>query len=272
MAEAFGVAGRGSFYESVGTIRDVIQNHLLQVVSLLTMEQPLDDSQQAFHDAKLEVFKAMHPIAPSETVRGQFQGYRNVTDVAADSTVETFTALRLHIDNKRWAGVPFYIRAGKMLPVTCTEIMLQLKPPITSMVDSGHKKQPNYLRFRISPDVLISIGAQVKEAGEGMTGHPVELLAHHYICNEIMPYERLLGDAIQGDASLFTRYDCIEAAWRVVAPVLENIVPVQDYLPHSWGPKSANHLTTNDGGWYDPVAPIIADAEPCPPLEQGEKP
>lgn len=272
MAEAFGVAGRGSFYESVGTIRDVIQNHLLQIVALLAMEHPLDKSLQAFHDAKLAIFKAMRPIAASETVRGQFQGYRNVAGVAADSQVETFTALRLHIDNERWAGVPFYIRAGKMLPVTSTEIMLQLKTPVTSMVDSGEpSKQSNYLRFRLSPDVLISIGAQVKEAGENMKGHPVELLAHHYICNEMMPYERLLGDALHGDASLFTRYDCIEAAWRVVAPVLENIVPVQDYLPHSWGPESTNNLTAEDGGWYDPDTAIIADTTPCPPLEQGEK-
>lgn len=272
MAEAFGVAGRGNFYESVGTIRDVIQNHLLQVVSLLAIEQPTDNSLQALHNAKLAVFKAMRPIDPSETVRGQFQGYRNVAGVDADSEVETFTALRLHIDNERWAGVPFYIRAGKMLPVTSTEILLQFKTPETSIVDSGRKKQPNYLRFRISPDVLISICAQVKEVGEGMKGHPVELVARRYECNEMMPYERLLGDAIQGDASLFTRYDCIEAAWRVVAPVLENIVPVQGYLPHSWGPESANNLTAHDGGWHDPIAPIIAEVAPCPPLEQGEKP
>lgn len=259
MAEAFGVAGRGGFYESVGTIRDVIQNHLLQVVALLAMEPPLDSSQYALHEAKLAVFKAMRPISPCETVRGQFQGYRDVTGVDADSTVETFTALRLHIDNERWNGVPFYVRAGKMLPVTSTEIMVQLEIPAARVLGSGRSKKPNYLRFRISPDVLISLGARVKEAGEGMKGRPVELLAHRDICNEMTPYERLLGDALQGDASLFTRYDCIEAAWRVVAPILENSVPVEEYLPHSWGPESADKLAADDGGWHNPVAPNVAD-------------
>lgn len=251
MAEAFGVAGRGSFFDSVGTLRDVIQNHLLQVVALLTMEPPMDTSLHALHDAKLAVFQAMRPLNPKQTVRGQFQGYRNVVGVAVDSQVETFSALRLHIDNERWAGVPFYLRAGKMLPVTCTEVLLRFKGSASNIVEnSNSNQQSNYIRFRLSPDGLISIGAQVKKAGAGMKGHPVELLAHHYTCNQMMPYQRLLGDALQGNASLFTRYDCIEAAWRVVAPVLGNNIPVHNYLPHSWGPEHANHLAAEDGGWH----------------------
>lgn len=260
MAEAFGVAGRGSFYESVGTIRDVIQNHLLQVVSLLAIEQPRDNSPQALQDAKLDVFNAMRPVAPNEIVRGQFQGYRSIDGVAQDSSIETFAALRLHINNKRWAGVPFYIRAGKQLPVTSTEILVRLKTPASHLVELGRADQPNYFRFRISPDVLISVGAHVKEAGEAMTGHPVELIARRHSGDEMAPYERLLGDAIQGDASLFARYDCIEAAWRVVEPVLGNIVSVQEYPPQTWGPENAKNLTARDGGWHDPVAPIIAGA------------
>lgn len=260
MAEAFGVAGRGSFYESVGAIRDVIQNHLLQVVSLLAIEQPHDNSAQALQDAKLDVFNAMRPIAPNDIVCGQFEGYRDIDGVAQDSSVETFAALRLHIDNQRWAGVPFYIRAGKTLPVTSTEILLRLKTPFARIVDAGRTEQPNYFRFRISPDVLISIGAQVKEAGEAMTGHPVELIARRHLGDEMAPYERLLGDAIQGDASLFARYDCIEAAWRVVDPVLGGVVPVPTYPRQTWGPDNAKDLAAHDGGWHNPVAPFNADA------------
>lgn len=268
MAEAFGVTKRGRFYDSVGAIRDVIQNHLLQIVALLAMEPPLDNSQDALQDAKLAVFKAMRPISPSETVRGQFHGYREIAGVAADSQVETFAALRLHIDNARWAGVPFHIRAGKQLPVSSTEILLQLKAPSSNLVDSGPNKSPNYFRFRISPDVLISLGALVKEAGEGMAGHPVELLARRYTCHEMMPYERLLGDAIQGDTTLFTRYESIEAAWRVVAPILGHTAPVYSYPPQSWGPTGAQRLTAADGGWHDPVAPLDSEVTPASSLAQ----
>lgn len=258
MAEAFGVDERGNFYESVGAIRDVIQNHLLQVISLLTIEPPRDNSPLSLQDAKLELFKAMQPIAPDEIVRGQFQGYRGIYGVASDSSVETFAALRLHIDNKRWAGVPFYIRAGKKLPVTSTEVLIQLKPPPSPMFRSERTGHSNYFKFRISPDVLISVCAQVKEAGETMTGHPVELVARRHSGDEMSPYERLLGDAIQGDGSLFARYDCIEAAWRVVEPVLGDAVSVLDYPPHSWGPAQAQALPAQDGGWHNPAAPCVA--------------
>lgn len=258
MAEAFGVDERGNFYESVGAIRDVIQNHLLQVISLLTIEPPRDNSPLSLQDAKLELFKAMQPIAPDEIVRGQFQGYRGIYGVASDSSVETFAALRLHIDNKRWAGVPFYIRAGKKLPVTSTEVLIQLKPPPSPMFRSERTGHSNYFKFRISPDVLISVCAQVKEAGEAMTGHPVELVARRHSGDEMAPYERLLGDAIQGDGSLFARYDCIEAAWRVVEPVLGDAVSVLDYPPHSWGPAQAQALPAQDGGWHNPAAPCVA--------------
>ncbi|MCI2807658.1 glucose-6-phosphate dehydrogenase [Eoetvoesiella caeni] len=258
MAEAFGVDERGNFYESVGAIRDVIQNHLLQVISLLTIEPPRDNSPLSLQDAKLELFKAMQPIAPDEIVRGQFQGYRGIYGVASDSSVETFAALRLHIDNKRWAGVPFYIRAGKKLPVTSTEVLIQLKPPPSPMFRSERTGHSNYFKFRISPDVLISVCAQVKEAGETMTGHPVELVARRHSGDEMAPYERLLGDAIQGDGSLFARYDCIEAAWRVVEPVLGDAVSVLDYPPHSWGPAQAQALPAQDGGWHNPAAPCVA--------------
>lgn len=266
MAESFGVAGRGSFYDGVGAIRDVIQNHLLQVVSLLAMEPPRDASLHALQDAKLEAFKAMRPIALNEIVRGQFEGYRHVAGVAQNSNVETFAALRLHIDNQRWTGVPFYIRAGKMLPVSSTEILIQLKTPSRSVVDTlQHEQQPNYLRFRISPDVLISLGAHVKAAGETMKGLPVELIARRHTGDEMAPYERLLGDALQGDASLFTRYDCIEAAWRVVEPVLGDAVPIHTYPPQSWGPESAQSLMEKEGGWHDPASPMMPNADTCFP-------
>jgi len=254
MAESFGVQGRGGMYEGVGAIRDVVQNHLLQVVSLLATDAPVDDHPDAMRDAKLRLFEAMQPISPDEAVRGQFRGYRDESGVAPDSQVETFVALRLHIENERWAGVPFYIRAGKRLPVTGTEVMVRLKSPSLAVFDTAESGQSNYFRFRISPDVLISVGARVKVPGEAMAGETVELVAHRHPCDEMSPYERLFGDAILGDASLFARYDSIEAAWRTVAPILQNTVPIKYYESSSWGPGESEQLISRDGDWHNPVA------------------
>ncbi|MHA6687460.1 glucose-6-phosphate dehydrogenase [Mesorhizobium sp. A556] len=250
MAEAFGIKGRGSFYESAGAIRDVVQNHLLQVVSLLAMDAPADQRSDAMRDAKHKLFKAMRPLSPDDVVRGQFAGYRKEPGVSASSEVETFVALRLHIDNDRWTGVPFYIRAGKQMPGTATEVTVRLKPPSHALFEPA---PPNAVRFRISPDVFISIDAQVKTPGEAMIGETVELVAQRHERGVETPYDRLLGEALVGDASLFARYDSIEAAWRTVEPVLGNTVPIQPYEPQSWGPVKAASLTAGDGGWHDPL-------------------
>ena len=262
MAESFGVQGRGSFYENVGAIRDVVQNHLLQVVSLLAAASPADGHSDSLNDAKLRVFEAMRPISPSETVRGQFLGYLEEPNVDARSTVETYVALRLHIDNERWAGVPFYLRAGKQLAATCTEIMVMLKPPPHEIFDAMPAEHLNYFRFRISPDVLISIGARVKIPGEAMLGQDVELVVHRHPGDEMTPYERLLDDAIQGDSTLFARYDCIEAAWRTVMPILGDSVPLATYEPQTWGPEQADRIMIDGSLWHDP-APTAA-APPMP--------
>jgi glucose-6-phosphate 1-dehydrogenase len=253
MAEQMGVAGRGPFYEEVGAIRDVVQNHLLQVIALLAMEAPTGGP-QAIHDQKRDVIRAMRPLIPAELVRGQFDGYRDETGVAPDSQVETFAALRLHIDTPRWAGVPFYIRTGKRLPVTTTEVRVEFRRPPHAVFDETVAVPPNYFRFRLSPDVLLSLGASVKKPGEAMTGEPVELVVRRHPGGEMMPYERLLGDALRGDASLFTSDECVEAAWRVVDPVLGDVTPVAGYPPGSWGPPAARRIVTDEDGWHDPVA------------------
>ena len=200
------------------------------------------------------MFRAIEPLAPDAVVRGQFAGYRDEDGVAADSQVETFAALRLHIDTWRWAGVPFYIRAGKKLPVTCTEVRVELSRPPQKVFKNDVAHPPNYLRFRLSPEVLISIGARVKAPGEGMVGADVELIAHDDTSDDMLPYERLLGDAIRGDASLFARDDCVEAAWRVVDPVLGDATPVSVYEPGTWGPQAAQDLIVGGGRWHDPRA------------------
>ncbi|WP_378948126.1 glucose-6-phosphate dehydrogenase [Mesorhizobium sp. ANAO-SY3R2] len=252
MAETFGVEGRGSFYEGIGAIRDVVQNHLLQVVSLLAMDAPADHRSDALRVAKHKLFKAMRPIFPGDTVRGQFKGYRDEPGVNAASEVETFVALRLYIDNDRWAGVPFYIRAGKRMTVTATEITVRLKTLSHAVFDTSPFATASYFRFRISPDVVISMGAQVKIPGHAMIGETVELVAQRHESAEETPYERLLGDALEGDASLFARYDNIEAAWRTVALILGDTVPIRPYEPQSWGPEEAAALAEADGGWRNP--------------------
>ena len=251
MAEAFGLQGRGAFYEEVGAIRDVVQNHLLQVLALLAMDPPVDESAEAMRDEKLRLFRTIRTLRPEDVVRGQFEGYRYEPGVAADSQVETYAALRLHIDSWRWAGVPFCIRAGKRLPVTCTEVRVELKRP-PQQVFARDRGRANYLRFRLGPDDLISIGTRIKTPGNSMVGSAVELVAQDEARDDMLAYERLLGDAMRGDSSLFTRADCVEEAWRVVDPVLADAAP-EPYVPGSWGPAAARRLAYGEDGWHDPA-------------------
>jgi len=253
MAEHFGVQGRGRFYDEVGAIRDVVQNHMLQVTALLAMDAPVGHAADAVRDEKLRTFRAMRLLSPAEVVRGQFAGYRDEAGVAPDSQVETFAALRLHIDTWRWAGVPFFIRAGKRLPETTTEITATLKRPPQAVFAEAGESTPNHLRFRLSPDVSISVGARVKAPGAAMAGVDTELIVHRDPCEDMMPYERLLGAAMRGDASLFTTAQAVEAAWRVVDPILGNVAPVEVYASNSWGPASAARIVADDGGWHNPV-------------------
>lgn len=252
MAERFGVEGRGSFYEEVGAVRDVVQNHLLQVIALLAMDAPVGHDAESMHTERLRLFRAMQPLVPGDVVRGQFRGYRNEPGVAPDSQVETFAALRLHIDTWRWAGVPFYLRAGKCMPITATQVIVDLKSPPLAIFDPATPSQSNYLRFRLSPEVVVSIGARVKRAGDDMIGEPVELVARRSPAGHDFPYQRLLGDAIRGDASLFTRDDSVEAAWRVIEPILHGTIPVDEYEPGTWGPPAAAHVAAGEEGWHDP--------------------
>jgi glucose-6-phosphate 1-dehydrogenase len=260
MAEDFGVQGRGAFYEEVGAIRDVVQNHLLQVVTLLAMDAPAGHEPQTMQAEKLRIFRAMQPLDPKEVVRGQFRGYRAESGVAKDSQVETFAAVHLHIDTWRWAGVPFYIRAGKNLPITATEVRVTLKRPPLAIFDPSDKMPANYFRLRLSPEVVIGEGALAKLNGEDMRGEPVELIARHNTQEEKSPYERLLGDAVRGDTSLFTQDDCVEAAWRVVDPVLKGGLPVIEYEPGTWGPEAAGKIVDAAETWHDPQ---IEKSTPC---------
>jgi glucose-6-phosphate 1-dehydrogenase len=257
MAESFGVQGRGRFYEETGAIRDVVQNHLLQLTALLAMEAPIGHDAEAVRDAKARIFKAMLALDPANVVRGQYRGYRDEEGVAPDSQVETFAAVRLYVDTWRWAGVPFSIRTGKNLPVTATEVFVELKPPPQAVFGEVEPLPSNYFRFRLSPDVFISLGARAKVPGEAMIGENVELVARHHAGEEMQPYERLLSDALRGDPTLFAREDSIEEAWRVVDPILDNITPVYEYDPHTWGPPEADRITADVGGWHkpEPAAP-----------------
>jgi glucose-6-phosphate 1-dehydrogenase len=235
----------------------VVQNHLLQVVALLAMDAPIGDDALAIHAEKLRLFRAMKPLQPGHVVRGQFRGYRDEDGVAADSNVETFAALKLEIDTWRWAGVPFYIRAGKRMPITATEVVVDLKHPPMALFDDDHGEgskpaHSNYFRFRLGPEVVIATGARVKQAGDAMRGEDVELVARHQRAGAAPPYERLLGDALRGVASLFTRDEAVDAAWRVVDPVLDLPQPVEAYDSGSWGPASARTVIPDDEGWHDP--------------------
>ena len=239
MAETLGVEGRGRFYEEVGAIRDVVQNHLLEVVALLTMEAPVEGDPDGLRAEKQRAFRAMRPLAPRAAVRGPFRGYRNEKGVAPNSQVETFSALKLCIEQPQWAGVPFYIRAGKRLPVTATEVWVQLKRPSPAVFDPVAQSETDYFRFRLSPNVSISLGARAKKPGEAMVGEPVELVVRQGPGDEMTPYERLLGDAIRGDVTLFGREDGVEAEWSVVDPILRNSTAVHEYESTTWGPDEA---------------------------------
>ena len=251
MAESFGVQGRGAFYEQVGTIRDVVQNHLFQVLANLAMEPPARIDAESMRDEKVKVLKSIPPIEAKRLVRGQFRGYRSEPGVAPSSQVETFAALQLEIDSWRWAGVPIYIRAGKSLAVTCTEVDVTLRR--APKVFPEHKGMRNQVRFRISPDVTLAIGVTVMDPEDKMIGRPVELLASRRPSAEEMDaYERVLGDAMAGDSTLFAREDYVEEAWRIVDPVIKAGTPVFEYEPGSWGPKEADQLSP-PGGWKNPV-------------------
>jgi glucose-6-phosphate 1-dehydrogenase len=249
--ESFGVQGRGLFYEQTGAIRDVVQNHLLQILANLTMEPPAGIDSESVRDEKVKVLKEIAPLGPDNVIRGQFVGYRQERGVAPDSKVETFAALRLGINSWRWHGVPFYIRAGKEMPVTCTEVFARLRQP--PAVYSPTPPPPNYLRFRISPDVAIALGVMVKVPGEEMGGREVELLVYqHPDKDEMDAYERLLGDAMKGDSTLFAREDYVEEAWRIVDPLLAASTPVYEYEPNTWGPREVDQKVSPVGGWHIP--------------------
>jgi len=253
MAEDFGVADRGAFYDQTGAIRDVVQNHLLQLLSLVAMEPPAGYGHEDIRDEQTKVLRAMPPLRPDSVIRGQFSGYTRERGVAEQSTVETFVALRAHVHTWRWAGVPFFIRAGKRLPVTATEVLARLRQVPEAIADRTEARETNYMRFRVSPDIAISLGARVKAAGEAMTGTGVELTLQEQLGPaELAPYERLLGDAMDGNASLFAREDAVEAAWTVVDPVLGDASPLHRYQPGTWGPEQAAGLVARHGGWLDP--------------------
>ncbi|MBW7932232.1 MAG: glucose-6-phosphate dehydrogenase [Gemmatimonadaceae bacterium] len=251
MAESFGVEGRGQFYEEAGAIRDVVQNHLLQVVAFLAMEPPATTYQEAIRDEIVKVFRVVRPLTAADVVRGQFEGYRDEAGVAGGSTVETFAAVRLEIDSWRWDGVPFFIRAGKHLPVSTTEVMVSFKrPPLTKLAPG----EGNHLRLRLSPDLQIALGANVKVPGESLVAVPTELSLVDHPHDEMSAYERLLGDAMEGDPTLFARQDAVEAAWAIVDGVLGDATPVHQYARGSWGPSAADRMTADIGGWAQPDA------------------
>src|ERR1700739_3143062 len=251
MAENFGVQGRGAFYDETGTIRDVIQNHLFQVMANLAMEPPARTDSESLRDEKVKVLKSIVPLEKKDVIRGQFKGYKSEKGVAADSQVETFAAIQLEIASWRWKGVPFYIRAGKCLPVTCAEILVRLRQPPTMY--EGFNLSPNYFRFRISPEVTFGFGMNAIAPGEDTVSQPVEMIViRHPRPDEMDAYERVLGDAMAGDATLFAREDYVEEAWRIVDPVLKAGTPVYEYEPRSWGPAEAGHAQPPIGGWHNP--------------------
>jgi glucose-6-phosphate 1-dehydrogenase len=252
MAENFGVEGRGSFYDQTGAIRDVVQNHLFQILCNLAMEPPVCSDSESIRDEKSKVLKAISPIKANDLVRGRFQGYLQEKGVSPQSNVETFAALRLEIDSWRWKGVPFFIRAGKFLPVTATEVVATFHAPPS--VFEGDAPARNYLRIRISPDMTIAIGATVMGQSETLKGRAIEMVASHRSSPEEMEaYERVLGDAMAGDASHFAREDYVEEAWRIVDPVLKNPPPIREYEKNTWGPVKADEPANPPSGWHDPA-------------------
>jgi glucose-6-phosphate 1-dehydrogenase len=252
MAEDFGVQDRGKFYDEAGALRDVVQNHLLQILANLTMDPPAEGQHGSTRDQKAGLLKSLRPIVPNDVVRGQYRGYQSVPGVSAGSTVETFIALKLFIDTWRWAGVPVYIRAGKSLPVTATEVFVVFKRPPLETFDEVVPAASAHLRMRISPEIVIGMGVRVKTPGERMTGSDVELTLTEQTACDMPPYERLLGDALRGQNELFARQDVVEAQWRAVEPILGNVTPFYYYEPGTWGPAEAQQLINHDGPWIDP--------------------
>jgi glucose-6-phosphate 1-dehydrogenase len=253
LAENFGVKGRGKFYEETGVIRDVIQNHLFQIVSYLAMEAPSAAYGEAIRDEQFKVLRTVQPMNADDATRGQYRGYRDEPDVAKDSAVATYAALRLNVDSWRWSGVPFYVRAGKRLSVTTTEVFVEFKLPPPVVFTEPTPSRGNYVRFRLSPLVAIAVGARAKQPGEGMKGRPVELsVVEQPQEGRLGDYERLLGDAISGDATLFARQDLVEAAWAIVDPLLQTPGPLFEYEAGSWGPTEADRLVAEVGGWNTP--------------------
>lgn len=252
MAENFGVLDRGKFYDETGAIRDVVQNHMLQVLANLTMDPPTGEEHGATRDQKASLLKAVRPLDPEHVVRGQYAGYHTVPGVKPGSTVETFVALRLTIDTWRWAGVPIYIRAGKELPVTATEISVEFRRPPLEVFGEIVPSSSGHLRLRISPDITIGQGLRVKLPGERMVGKDVELILTEQAEADMPPYQRLLGDACKANAELFAREDFVDAQWRVVEPILDDVTPLYKYAPGTWGPEEAEQLIGFDGPWRNP--------------------
>jgi glucose-6-phosphate 1-dehydrogenase len=250
MAESFGVQDRGAFYDATGALRDVVQNHMLQVLANLMMDPPTAEEHEANRDQKANFMKAVRPLEASGVVRGQYRGYRSVPGVQPDSTVETYVAITLFVDSWRWAGVPIYIRAGKCLPLTAAEVVVEFREPPCAVFERG--PAGGYIRIRLSPDVSVAMGLRVKRPGEGMVGEPVELMLTERAASEMPPYQRLLHDALRGDGELFGREDIVDAQWRIVEPVLTHPPACEDYEPGSWGPGAADALIGADGPWRNP--------------------
>jgi len=255
MAEKFGVQDRGGFYDQTGALRDVVQNHMLQVLSNLAMDPPTGEDHEAVRDEKASLLKVIRPLTPESVVRGQYNGYRSVPGVAAGSTVETFIAVKLFIDSWRWAGVPIFIRAGKELPVTATEVVVEFKRPPRETFGELVPGTSAHMRLRLSPDISIALGVRVKVPGERMVGSDLELLLQRQAAADEPPYERLLGDAMRGLGELFARQDLVEAQWRIVEPILGNVTPVYTYELGTWGPDEAQQLIGSDGPWINPQPP-----------------
>ncbi len=262
MAEKFGVEGRGRLYEELGAVRDVVQNHLLQVLAILTMEPPVGTGPEAMRDEKMKVLRAIRHPERRDIVRGQYEGYRSEDGVSPNSDAETYAALRFEIDSWRWADVPFFIRTGKRMPVTATEVMATFRRPPQRLFDETLPPRANYLRFRLGPDrIAIALGVRIKEAGEAMVGEETELYACNSRTDEMTPYERLLGDAMRGDATLFARQDSVEVAWDIVDRLLASGPQAEQYASGSWGPNAAARMVERYGGWYDP--PSNTTTTPC---------
>jgi glucose-6-phosphate 1-dehydrogenase len=270
MAEKMGMNGRGKFYEETGAIRDVMQNHLLQVLAFLTMEPPVSAGGESLRDEKVKVFKSIRPVKHENVVRGQFKGYRSENGVDPQSKVETFAAMKLEVDSWRWGGVPFYLRAGKNLPVTATEVVVDLRPPPTHVFGDLGPEQPNYVRFRVGPDIAIAMGAHAKKSGPNMVGREVELFVSQVEGDAMDAYARLISEALIGDTAHFARQDEVEAAWAIIDPALGMKDKPYEYTPGTWGPLEADQLISGPCSWHNPGATAQSWTRACAPLEMSK--